>query len=120
MQTFIMVLISLIAIKHLGFMYLEMFLWTKDKGRKAFGLSKEDAETTKVLAGNQGLYNGFLSAGLVWGLVHPDIVVGHQILLFFLSCIVIAGIYGGLTAKRSILFVQGLPSLIALILLLLQ
>ncbi len=119
MQTLMMILLVLIAIQHLGFMYLEMFLWTKDKGRKVFGLSKEDAKTTQVLAGNQGLYNGFLSAGVVWGLLHPDVTLGHQILLFFLSCIVIAGIYGGFTAKRSILFIQGLPALIGLILLLL-
>jgi len=101
-----------VALEHLGFLYLEMFLWTKRPGRKIFGNSREDAEKTKVLAANQGLYNGFLAAGLIWGLVYPVAHVGYQIQLFFLICVVIAGVYGGLTAKKTILLIQGLPALI--------
>ena len=109
------ILVSFVAVEHIYILFLEMFLWTKPKGRKVFGTSAEEAETSKVLAANQGLYNGFLAAGLIWGLVHPTAEVGIQIQFFFLSCVIAAGIYGGLTAKRSIIFIQGLPALIALI-----
>ncbi|RLE19845.1 MAG: DUF1304 domain-containing protein [Acidobacteria bacterium] len=105
-----------VALEHLGFLYLEMFLWTKTAGQKIFGNSREDAEKTKVLAANQGLYNGFIAAGLIWGLVHPVSQVGYQIQLFFLACVMIAGIYGGITARKSIFLIQGLPALIGAIL----
>lgn len=94
---------------------LEMFLWTTPRGLKAFGMTPEAAAASKSLAANQGLYNGFLAAGLVWGIVHPDASVGKQIELFFLICVVVAAGFGGMTAKRSILVVQGLPALIALL-----
>jgi putative membrane protein len=109
------ILIGLIALEHLLFLYLEMFLWTRPLGRKIFGQSREQAESSRVLAANQGLYNGFLAAGLAWGLSHPQPALGGQILVFFLLCILLAGVYGGLTAKRSILFIQGLPAMLALL-----
>ena len=80
-----------------------------------FGTTPEIARDSKILAANQGLYNGFLAAGLFWGLIHPDTTIGSQIQIFFLGCVIVAAIYGGLTAKRSILVVQGLPALIALL-----
>lgn len=110
------ILIALIALLHLWFLILEMFLWTRPSGRKAFGLSQEFAEQSKALAANQGLYNGFLVAGLVWGLW-----LGHDgldIKLFFLGCVLVAGIFGGITAARKILWIQALPAAIAMLLLL--
>lgn len=109
------VLVVLIALQHLFFLYLEMFLWTKPAGMKTFGLTRETAESSKVLAANQGLYNGFLAAGLVWGVLYPAADAGRDIQLFFLACVLVAGVFGGVTAKRTILFVQGLPALIAII-----
>src|SRR5215831_12029851 len=109
------ILVALVAVEHVYILYLEMFRWTTPTGMKSFGTTPEFAKESKVLAANQGLYNGFLAAGLFWSLLHPDPVIGRQIQLFFLACVVIAGVYGGLTAKRSILWVQGLPALIALI-----
>jgi putative membrane protein len=88
-----------------------MFLWTKPYGRKTFGLSESFAQETKSLAANQGLYNGFLAAGLLWGLVSTG---GYDALIFFLSCIIIAGIYGAITAKKSILWIQAMPAAIAM------
>lgn len=108
-------LVALVAIEHVYILVLEMFLWTKPQGRKAFGLSPERAVATKVMAANQGLYNGFLAAGLFWALVHPDTALGHQLKLFFIGCVVVAGLYGGLTASRKILVIQALPAAIALI-----
>lgn len=110
------ILILFVALEHLGFLYLEMFLWTKQSGRKIFGHTKEEAEKSKVLAANQGLYNGFISAGLIWGLFHTNPELSNQIVLFFLLCVVIAGIYGSITAKRSILYIQALPAIITTIL----
>lgn len=95
-------------------MYLEMVLWTTRKGRKAFKLTPEFAEQTKVLAANQGLYNGFLAAGLAWGLMHPVPEFAHQIRLFFLGCVLVAGGYGGLTVGRKILFIQAVPAVVTL------
>lgn len=106
-----------IALEHFGFMYLEMVLWTKKAGRRIFANSVEEAEKTKVLAANQGLYNGFIAAGIIWGVLYPDSDISLEILLFFTVCVSVAGIYGGLTAKRSILYIQGLPALIAVALL---
>lgn len=110
-------LIAVIALLHVYFLVLEMFLWTKPAGRRAFGLTAEFAEQSRALAANQGLYNGFLAAGLVWGLSLG--MTGLSIKLFFLVCVLIAGIFGGLTASRKILWIQALPAVIALLLLLL-
>ena len=107
------VLVVFVALLHVMFLVLEMFLWTKPFGRRTFGLSRELAEATKGLAANQGLYNGFLAAGLIWGLMSGD--AGFPIKVFFLACVIVAGIFGAITAKRSILFVQALPGLLALI-----
>jgi putative membrane protein len=115
MEIISVILVALVAVEHLYILVLEMFLWTKPRGMKAFGTTLEQAESTKVLAANQGLYNGFLSAGLIWGLMHPVEAVGIQLQIFFLLCVLVAGIYGGLTAKRSILLVQGMPALMALL-----
>ena len=120
MELVISLLIIFIALEHMAFLYLEMFMWTKKPGIKIFGHSKEEAEKSKILAANQGLYNGFIAAGLIWGLIHPDSELGNQIILFFLICVVIAGIYGALTAKQSILYIQALPALIATVLVLLK
>jgi len=110
--------VAVVAILHAFFLVLEMFLWKTPYGRRTFGMSREEAESTAKLAANQGLYNGFLAAGLVWGLVAAD--GGFPIKIFFLSCVIVAGIFGGFTAKRSILFVQALPGAIALALVLLS
>lgn len=107
-------LTGFIALQHAGFLVLESFLWTKPIGRKVFKQSAEQAESSKVLAQNQGLYNGFLSAGLVWALVVRDAPHGPSVRLFFLACVAVAGIVGGLTASRAILFVQAAPAILAL------
>lgn len=105
------VAVVIVALLHVAFLVLEMFLWTKPFGRRTFGLSRELAEATKGLAANQGLYNGFLAAGLLWGVAENAI----SLKVFFLACVIVAGIFGAITAKRSILVVQALPGLIALI-----
>lgn len=115
-----LILVGLVAVEHIYILYLEMFAWTKPSTAKSFGLTPEFTQQTKSLAANQGLYNGFLAAGLIWGLVHPNPDFGLQIQLFFVGCVVVAAIYGGLTAKRSILFVQGGPAIIALVALLIH
>jgi putative membrane protein len=94
-----------------------MFFWTKPAGMKAFGLSPEKASDSAVLAANQGLYNGFLAAGLIWGLVHGTPAFAFQIKVFFLLCVIVAGVYGAISVSRKILFVQAAPAAIALILL---
>ena len=114
-------LVALVAALHLYFLVLEMFLWTKPAGLKAFALTPEKAADSAVLAANQGLYNGFLAAGLVWGLVQ-GMVLGNpgfafQIKAFFLLCVIVAGVYGACSVSRKILFVQAIPAAIALILL---
>lgn len=110
-------LVLLVALEHFYFLYLEMFLWTKPKGLKIFGNTAERAEASKVLAANQGLYNGFLAAGLLWGLIYPNADVGVHIQLFFLACVLVAGIYGGMTVKKTIMFIQGGPALLGLLVL---
>jgi len=110
------VLVGLVALIHLYIVVLEMVLWDKPFGRKVFGNSKEFATASKVLAANQGLYNGFLAAGLIWGLSMG--VAGQPVQLFFLGCVIVAGLYGGITASRKILFIQALPAAIALALVL--
>jgi putative membrane protein len=104
------VLVSFVALLHLLFLVLEMFLWTKPFGRKTFGLTKELAEASAKLAANQGLYNGFLAAGLIWGIAANL----FEVKVFFLVCVIVAGVFGAFTAKRSILFVQALPGALAL------
>ena len=107
------ILIVLVALEHIYFMVLEMFLWDKPRTRKAFGLTEEAAAHSKVLAGNQGLYNGFLAAGLIWALVAPP-AYAMQLALFFFACIFVAGIYGGFTANKRIWLLQALPAALAL------
>ncbi len=108
------ILVVLIALLHLYILVLEMFLWDKPSGLKAFGNTLEKARLTKVMAQNQGLYNGFLAAGLLWSLYAPE---SYALALanFFLACVLVAGIYGGLTASKKIIYIQAVPALIALI-----
>src|ERR1043165_6016341 len=101
MSTIAKILIALVALEHIYFLVLEMFLWTTPRTRTAFGMSAEQAEQSKVLAANQGLYNGFLAAGLIWTLLAPA-AYAMQLALFFLACVLIAGLYGGATANRRI------------------
>ena len=110
------ILVALVALLHVYFLVLEMFLWTKPLGLKTFGQSLAKAQESAVLAANQGLYNGFLVAGLVWGLLHPAPAFAFQIKVFFLLCVIIAGLYGAWSVSRRILFVQALPAGIALVL----
>ncbi|KAA3655441.1 MAG: DUF1304 domain-containing protein [Calditrichaeota bacterium] len=110
-------LTAVVALLHIYFLVLEMFLWDKPFGRKVFGLNAEFAAQSKNLAANQGLYNGFLAAGLIWGLtLGPG---GMHIKIFFLSCVIIAGVFGALTVNRKIFFIQALPAILAFVLLLL-
>jgi putative membrane protein len=111
------IVVALVALLHAYFLVLEMFLWTRPQGLKTFGNTPDKARDTAVLAANQGLYNGFLVAGLVWGLVHPSAAFGFQIKVFFLLCVVVAGLYGGYSVKPKIIIVQALPALVALVLL---
>lgn len=120
MHTAVSILVALVAVEHIYFLILEMFLWTKPKGRKTFGLTEQFANDSKGLAANQGLYNGFLAAGLLWSLVQVDAAFAHQLQLFFLGCVLVAGLYGGYTVKRVILFIQGGPALLALLLVVIQ
>lgn len=107
------ILTALVALEHIYILILEMFLWTEKRTRAIFGISAELAEQSKTLAANQGLYNGFLAAGLIYGIFAPDAAVSLAFKLFFLGCVVVAGIYGGLTAKPRIFLVQGVPALVA-------
>jgi putative membrane protein len=111
MTILVSILIGFVALLHVGFLILEMFLWTKPFGRKTFRMTEEYAQASASLAANQGLYNGFLAAGLIWGLVVNDFAIKA----FFLICVLVAGLYGGLTTKRTILYIQALPGLLALI-----
>jgi putative membrane protein len=108
-------LVLLVALVHVWFMVLEMLLWDHPVGRRIFDMTPEVSAASAVLAANQGLYNGFLAAGLLWGLLAGR----REVKVFFLACIVVAGVYGGITAKITILYVQALPALIALIFVLL-
>ena len=111
------VLVAFVALEHVLFLVLEMFFWSTPTGIKVFGLTPEFAEQSSALAANQGLYNGFLAAGLIWGLIAKD--NAQQIKVFFLTCVLVAGIFGAVTAKASILVVQGTPALAALLLVML-
>lgn len=108
--------VAVVALEHLLFLVLEMLLWETPFGRRAFGTTAELAKQTRALAANQGLYNGFLAAGLLWSLIAGS--MGRPLQIFFLSCVIVAGVFGALTAKRSILWVQALPAAIALALVL--
>ena len=112
------VVVGLVALIHVYILVLEMFLWDKPVGLRAFGQTREAAAASKVLAANQGLYNGFLAAGLFWGLSLG--AAGAAVKLFFLGCVLVAGIYGALTASRKILFVQAVPAAIGILLVLLS
>ncbi|WP_413576135.1 DUF1304 domain-containing protein [Bdellovibrio sp. HCB290] len=108
-------LVAIVAIEHFIIMYVEMYLWKQPTGLKIFRNTFEKAQQTAVLAANQGLYNGFLAAGLVWGLFHSDDAVAYQIKMFFLVCVIIAGFYGAYSVNRRIFFVQALPAILAVI-----
>ncbi len=111
MRIIALLLVAIVALSHVGFLVLEMFYWDDPIGYRVFGTTAEFAASTKVLAANQGLYNGFLAAGLLWGLISGR----RDVQAFFLLCVMVAGVYGGLTAKMSILYVQGAPALAALL-----
>jgi len=115
MRKLVDVLIAVIALEHFLFLVLEMFLWTSPTGMSVFGLTAEFAQQSAALAANQGLYNGFLAAGLLWSLVRNG--DSTSIKVFFLSCVLIAGVFGAFTVKTTILFVQGAPAFVALLLL---
>jgi putative membrane protein len=115
MHTATRIVIALVALLHVYFLVLEMFFWTKPLGRRIFGLTADFANQSAKLAANQGLYNGFLAAGLVWGLLAGH--EGFHLHLFFLSCVIVAGVFGAFTVNRRIFFVQALPALVALVLL---
>jgi putative membrane protein len=108
------ILVAIVAIQHLFFLVLEMFLWTRPIGLRTFRNTPEQAETMRVLAANQGLYNGFLAAGLVWALMVWSAHFSFDIRIFFLGCVLVAALYGGYSVSRRILLIQGLPALIAL------
>jgi putative membrane protein len=116
MKTVADVAVALVALLHLYFLVLEMFLWDKALGLRTFRLTPEFAKASKALAANQGLYNGFLVAGLVWGLALGQ--AGNPVKIFFLGCVIVAGVFGALTVNRRILWVQALPGAIALALVL--
>ena len=118
MSTIANIVVGLIAIVHVYILVLEMFLWDKPAGLRAFGQTREAATASKVLAANQGLYNGFLAAGLIWGLSLG--ATGTAVKVFFLCCVLVAGVYGAATASRKILYVQAVPAAVGLVLLLLS
>lgn len=120
MSTVVTVLIVLVALLHFGFMVLEMFLWTKPFGLKIFAQNLNQAKSSAVLAANQGLYNGFLATGLFWSVLHTSPPVAMELQYFFLSCVLIAGIYGGITVSKKIALVQAVPAASAILLSLLK
>ena len=111
MRIIALLLVAIVMLSHVGFLVLEMFYWNDPVGQGIFGTTPEFAKQSAVLAANQGLYNGFLAAGLLWGLIAGR----RDVKAFFLACVIVAGVYGGLTAKMSILYVQALPGLVALL-----
>ena len=110
------VMVALVAALHVYFLVFEMFLWTTPRGLKTFGNTLAKANDTAVLAANQGLYNGFLAAGLLWGVVYPVPSFGLEIKTFFLGCVIIAGAYGAYSVSKRILYVQAMPAIVALVL----
>jgi putative membrane protein len=113
MNSALTILVIVIAVEHLWFLVLEVFLWRQPTGLRVFRMTKEKAEATAVLAANQGVYNGFLAAGLLWGLTRGALDVQH----FFLGCVLVAGVFGGITVSKRIFVIQGLPAAVALVLL---
>jgi putative membrane protein len=113
------ILAALVALEHLNFFYLEAVLWTTPRGRAIFGTTEEQAEQSAALAKNQGLYNGFLAAALVWGLITTNDEASFEFKVFILACVIVAAIVGGLTVSRRILLVQGLPAAVGITLVLL-
>ena len=111
MRMIALLLTAFVALSHIGIMILEMFYWNDPVGRQIFNMTPEQSASTAILAANQGLYNGFLAAGLIWGLASGR----RDLKVFFLACVIAAGVYGGLTAKISILYTQGAPALLALL-----
>jgi putative membrane protein len=111
------IVVGIVAALHLYFLVLEMFLWTRPIGLKTFRQSQQKADDSAVLAANQGLYNGFLAAGLIWGLAHPVAATGFQIKVFFLVCVIVAGLYGGYSVSTRIILIQAVPAALALVLL---
>ena len=114
METIATLLVAIVAAIHVYILVLEMFLWRTPRGLKAFGTDQAFADQSATLAANQGLYNGFLAAGLIWGLLAAD-PVGFQVTVFFLGCVIVAGLYGAATVSRRILLVQALPAALALV-----
>jgi putative membrane protein len=114
MHTLSMVFVAFVAIIHIYILVLEMFLWTKPRGMKVFRLTPERAEMTKQMAQNQGLYNGFLAAGLIWGMLAPP-ALGIPVAEFFAACVLVAGLYGAATVMWTILLVQSVPATLALV-----
>lgn len=114
MDTLNSILVCFIALQHITFLILEMFLWDTPFGHKVLKLEPSFAKASAFLAKNQGIYNGFLAAGLIWSLLTPEALFGHQLQIFFLSCVLVAGIVGALTASVGILFIQALPAAVAL------
>ncbi len=112
------IVVALVALLHIYFLVLEMFFWTKPRGLRVFGNSLEKARSSATLAANQGLYNGFLAAGLIWGLACPIAEFSAQLKIYFLSCVLVAGLYGAFSVSRKILFVQGAPAALGLLLVL--
>ncbi len=113
-QNLLAFLCILIGLQHFFFLVLEMFFWTKPLGKKIFRMSDVKANDSKVLAANQGLYNGFLFAGLIWSVVHSDSIFSEQLKVFFLVCVVVAGLFGGYSVSRRIFFIQAMPAAITL------
>ncbi len=111
------ILVAIVAVMHVYFLVLEMFLWTKPLGLRTFNQSQQKANDSAALAANQGLYNGFLAAGLIWGLVHPVAGDSFQIKVFFLLCVIVAGLYGGYSVSMRIILIQAVPAALALVLL---
>src|SRR5450759_439465 len=110
------IMVFLVAALHIYILVLEMFLWRTPRGLRSFGMTQEVADSSAKLAANQGLYNGFLAAGLLWGLFVYGVAGGRAILIFFLACVIVAGLYGGATVNRRIIFIQSVPAAIALLL----
>ncbi len=108
------IMVTIVAALHIYILVLEMFLWRTPRGLRSFGMTQEVADSSAVLAANQGLYNGFLAAGLLWGLIAYGIVRGRPILTFFLACVIVAGLYGGATVSRRIVLVQSAPAALTL------
>lgn len=113
-HTLAQILTALVALEHLYILVLEMFLWTKPLGLRTFRLTPEFAKASQGLAKNQGLYNGFLAVGLLWGLLHPQAEMAFQLKVFFLVCVLTAALYGAVTVNKRIFFMQGVPALLAL------